>query len=89
MNRYDLITPRERKDGKTHWQKVGAAFPRDNGGFSLVFDALPLPDKDGNVRVLMTEAKPRDDRGGGYGGGAPRGGAPDSLDGDAIPFSSW
>jgi len=39
--RYDLISPRPRKDGKTHWQKVGAAFPRDKGGFSLVFDALP------------------------------------------------
>jgi hypothetical protein len=26
-----------------------------------VFDALPLPDKEGNVRLLMSEAKPRDD----------------------------
>jgi hypothetical protein len=63
MTRFDLISPREDRSGKTRWHKVGAAFPRDNGGFSLVFDALPLPDKDGNVRLLMTEAKPRDDRG--------------------------
>lgn len=56
--RYDLISPRARKDGKTFWVKVGAAFPKDGGGFSLVFDALPLPDADGNVRLLMAE--PRD-----------------------------
>ena len=88
MTRYDLISPRER-NGKTFWQKVGAAFPRDNGGFSLVFDALPLPDKEGQVRLLMTEAKPRDDsrQGGGSGGysAPPTGGAPDME--DQIPFA--
>ena len=89
MTRYDLISPREDRNGKTRWHKVGAAFPRDAGGFSLVFDALPLPDKEGNVRLLMSEAKPREDRGGGYGGGAPRGGVPDDLDTDSIPFSPW
>lgn len=56
--RYDLISPRKRKD-KTFWTRVGAAFPRDNGGFSLSFDALPLPDENGEVRVLMVE--PRQD----------------------------
>ena len=60
MNRHDLISPREKKNGQTHWQKVGAAFARDNGGFSLVFDALPLPDKEGNVRVLMVEPRKND-----------------------------
>lgn len=91
MNRFDLISPRERKDGKTHWAKVGAAFPRQQGGFSLVFDALPLPDKEGNVRLLMTEAKPRE----GYqqsgqqqasqGGRSGGGGFGNDLD-DEIPF---
>lgn len=61
MTRFNLISPRERKDGKTFWAKVGSAFPRDGGGFSLVFDALPLADKEGQVRLLMAEAKPRDD----------------------------
>jgi hypothetical protein len=60
MTRYDLISPREDRNGKTRWQKIGAAFPRDKGGFSLVFDALPLPDKEGQVRLLMTEPLPRD-----------------------------
>jgi hypothetical protein len=55
--RYDLISPRARKDGKTFWVKVGAGFARDKGGFSLSFDALPLPDAEGKVTVLMTEPK--------------------------------
>jgi hypothetical protein len=59
--RYDLISPRARKDGKTFWVKVGAGFARDKGGFSLSFDALPLPDAEGKVTVLMTEPKERGD----------------------------
>lgn len=86
--RYNLVSPRPRKDGKTHWHNIGSAFPRDKGGFSLVFDSLPLPDAEGRVTVLMTEPLPdnggqRQERGGsGYGGG----GRPD-LDGDLIPFA--
>jgi len=60
--RYDLISPRPGKDGKTHWHKVGAGFPRDKGGFSLLFDALPLPDADGRVSLLMVEPTPKESR---------------------------
>lgn len=89
MNRYDLISPRPRKDGKTHWQKVGAAFPKDGGRFSLVFDALPLPDADGRVTVLMSPPKERDDSRQGYsnasmGGESAR--STDPLDDSSIPF---
>lgn len=87
--RFDLVSPRKGKDDKTRWFKVGAAFPRDKGGFQLVFDALPLPDAEGRVTLMMWEAKERD-TGGGYDqspdrgrtGGAPAGG----MD-DEIPFS--
>ncbi len=78
--RYDIISPRER-NGKTYWQKIGAGFPRDNNGYSLVFDALPLPDKDGRVNMLMVEAKPRED------GPAEKPGSDvDSVPDDEIPF---
>ena len=60
MAHFDLVSPRQGKDGKTRWFKVGAAFPRDKGGFQLVFDALPLPDADGRVSLMMWEAQPRD-----------------------------
>ena len=63
MAHFDLMSPRPQKDGSTRWFKVGAAFPRDKGGFQLVFDALPLPDAEGRVSLMMWEAKPREDNG--------------------------
>ncbi|WP_299949104.1 hypothetical protein [uncultured Ruegeria sp.] len=86
MTRFDLISPRPRKDGKTYWQKVGAAFPRQNGGFSLVLDALPLPDNEGRVSLLMTEPKPRDGQQGGQSGGGYSEPASSGVDDDEIPF---
>lgn len=67
--RYDLISPRKKKDGSTFWHRVGTAFPRDSGGFALMFDSLPLPDAEGKVYVMMSEAKERDSapQGGGAG----------------------
>lgn len=92
--RYNLISPRPRKDGKTYWHTVGTAFPRDKGGFSLVFDSLPLPDAEGRIMLLMTEADQDRRRGesaserGGYDqsptSGAPAGGR-GGMD-DEIPF---
>ena len=60
--RYDLISPRPGKEGKTFFTRVGTAFPREKGGFSLIFDALPLPDDKGRVSVLMVEPRVKDDR---------------------------
>ena len=81
---YDLLSPRKGKDEKTRWHKVGAAFPRDKGGFQLVFDSLPLPDAEGRVSLMMWEAKPKD---GGYSSGTarPADQAQRPID-DEIPF---
>ncbi len=81
--RYDLLSPRARKD-KTFWVKIGAAFVRDKGGFSLQFDALPLPDAEGRVTVMMVEPRENGDR------PAPqqKGGGPLPDDFDAIPFAA-
>jgi len=89
--RFDLISPRPNKSGKTYWLKIGAAFPLDKGGFSLVFDALPLPDAEGRVSVLMKEPMDKD--------GSNRDSAPsgdpaasqdavgdDGMPDDSIPF---
>lgn len=93
MTRYDLVSPRKGKDDKTRWFKVGAAFPRDKGGFQLVFDALPLPDAEGRVTLMMWEAQERDGQRqerGGYDQSpdrsqrAPAGGM--DMD-DSIPFA--
>mgnify|MGYP000548393170 CR=1 FL=1 len=80
--RYDLCSPRPKRDGGTHWHKIGTAFPSDKGGFSMYFDSLPIPDKEGKVYVAAFEAKPRD----GQRNGPPpaQGGG---MDGDDIPFA--
>ena len=92
MTRFDLVSPRTKKDGGTRWFKIGAAFPRDKGGYQLVFDALPLPDAEGRVTLMMWEAQERDgqssqsrtaDRAQRPTGGAPAGGDMD----DEIPFN--
>lgn len=85
--RYDLVSPRKGKDDKTRWFKVGAAFPRDKGGFQLVFDALPLPDAEGRVTLMMWEAQDRDgqrQQSSGSAQGARR--ASDDLGMDEVPF---
>ena len=90
MTRFDLVSPRKGRDDKTRWHKVGAAFPRDKGGYQLVFDSLPLPDAEGRVTLMMWEAQERDGqapRGNNppQSGGAPAGGRSD-MD-DEIPFA--
>ena len=96
MAHFDLVSPRPQKDGSTRWFKVGAAFPRDKGGFQLVFDALPLPDAEGRVSLMMWEAKPREDNGtrqqsarqSSYDAQRPSGAPAGGADyGDDIPFN--
>jgi hypothetical protein len=58
---FELLSPRTGRDGKTRWLKIGAAFPDNKGdGFSLVFDALPLTDKEGACRLIMRPPMERD-----------------------------
>ena len=65
MERLDALCVRE-TNGKSYFTKIGAAFPNKNGdGYTLVLDALPVPNKDGDVRVLLKAQKPRNDRAGG------------------------
>jgi hypothetical protein len=88
--RFDVISPREGKDGKTRWIRIGAGFPKGDR-VSVVLDALPLPDKEGRVSLMLTPFVPKDQQGGhgaapqqSSGGGAPTGGFQDFA--DDIPF---
>jgi len=58
--RYDLISPRPKKDGSTNRPNVGVAFEAKGGGYQLIFNALPLPDAEGRVSVLMREHRRRE-----------------------------
>jgi hypothetical protein len=60
--RYDIMTPRKGKEGKTFWTRIGTAWDGDKG-IQLVFDALPLPDSEG--RCVANLFEPRDRDGGG------------------------
>lgn len=77
--RLDVLSPRRGKDDKTRWLKIGAAFPRDAGGYSLVLDALPLPDAEGQVRLLLAEPRPQE-------GAQGASGAPAQGGGNVAPF---
>ncbi|KRB18266.1 hypothetical protein ASD99_31035 [Mesorhizobium sp. Root695] len=48
----------EGEGDKTHWTKVGAAWPHDDGeGFNITLSALPL-----NGRLVIRKPKPQEDR---------------------------
>jgi len=83
--RYDLVTPRE-SNGKTFYTKVGVMWPMDRGGFSLTFEALPIPstNRDGKLEVRVLAFEPRDDAQPARSGRAP---SRDDLDDDmSVPF---
>lgn len=58
--RFNIATPRPKKDGGTYWVNIGTAWVSEKGT-QLVFDALPLPDKEG--RVVANLFEPRDNSG--------------------------
>ena len=79
--RYDVLTPRMKRDGSTFWMRIGIGFARDDGGVMVNLDALPIADKEGRVALLVSVQRERD-------GAAPqrsRQAPADGLD-DAIPF---
>lgn len=85
-DRMDLLSTRSytTRDGevKTAFTKIGVAFATKNGGWSLSFEALPLPSLNDKgqleTRVLMMVPKPKSD--------APPKDFSDIGAGDDIPF---
>jgi len=63
--RFDILSPRKSRDGKTYFTKIGVAFETKNGGYSLSFEALPIASltDDGGIetRALMMEPRERDE----------------------------
>lgn len=96
-DRFDIVSPRAYTDRngevKTAFTRIGTAWAMKNGnGFSLTFDALPVPslnDKGAlEVRCLMMPPKSDDAQrsGGGYSADKTRRQAP-APSGDDIPFA--
>ena len=76
--RWDVLSPRPKKDGGTYWHRVGTAF-QGTKGINVVFDSLPMPDAEGRVAVSLFKPRPKE--------GAPslQQSASADLD-DEIPF---
>jgi hypothetical protein len=54
-----------KRDGQDDfWLPIGAAFPHQSGdGFNVILQALPLPDKDGQCKLVLRPPKEdKDDR---------------------------
>jgi hypothetical protein len=89
MSRFDIVTAREGKDGKSFFTKIGVAWPMDKGGYRLVFEALPTGglSREGKYEVTALLFPPRENteqqRGGGSGSSRASGGFEDDSD---IPF---
>jgi hypothetical protein len=87
--RFDVTTPRKRKDGNTFWMRIGSAWPAKEGeGFNVELDALPLADADGRCSFIIRPAKDLREASGTPArqtNTRPTGRGPDPLD-DSIPF---
>ena len=75
---FDVVQPKETDkigdDGKpvTRWQNLGIAFYKDGKITGIKLEALPLPDKNGEVWILLFEKKPKDNNQSGSTGGDER-----------------
>ena len=46
------------------WLPIGAAFPHQSGdGFNVILQALPIPNGDGQCKIVLRPPKDGDDRG--------------------------
>jgi hypothetical protein len=63
---WELGQFKEKRGGGKRFVRLGYAKQKDDGGFWLTFDALPVPDKDGNVSVSVNPPRERDDSQQGY-----------------------
>ena len=61
VKRMEIKQPREGKDGKTYWHKLGVKFLWDDGNESIKLDSLPLPNENGEVWMNLFEPRPKDD----------------------------
>lgn len=62
MSRLDALVARKGNDGKTRFTKIGVAFQNKTAdGYSLILDALPLPDHEGKCRVILITPKEKGD----------------------------
>lgn len=61
IERFDVVYAKE-ANGKTYWNKVGAAFINKSGnGYNLVLEAIPVP-IDGSYKLYLFEPRKEDNK---------------------------
>ena len=56
---YRLYSIVERPKQDDYWLNLGVAFPHENGdGFNVILQALPLPDRNGQCKLVMRPYEP-------------------------------
>jgi hypothetical protein len=78
---WDVGQFKKTQSGKNRFVKLGYAKQKDDGGFFVNLDALPLPDEQGRVSIAISPQRQRDDSQQGY-SNASQGGDME----DQIPF---
>jgi hypothetical protein len=59
---YRAFTVIKREGQDDYWLPIGAAFPHQNGdGFNVALQALPIPDRDGQCKIVLRPPKEQDD----------------------------
>jgi hypothetical protein len=85
-----VVTPYEGKDGKTHWQRLGVAFPNKDGSTNVYLNSLPVNGKlqirDLDEDDLRARGRRDGGVGAGFGGGAPASGLSTTASRDDLPF---
>lgn len=82
--RFDVLSPRPKKDGGTFWHRVGTAWQGDKG-INITFDSLPIADAEGRVSVSLFEPRdqqPQQQRS----NSRPQQRSYDEDDGSGVPF---
>lgn len=65
--KYDVSMAQEYEDNgetKTRWVNLGIAFEKDGKPPRIKLNALPIPDKNGEIWINLFEQKPKDQGGG-------------------------
>ena len=55
---YRAFTVIKREGQDDYWLPIGAAFPHQSGdGYNIVLQALPIPDRDGQCKIVLRPPK--------------------------------
>ena len=60
---YRAFTVIKREGQDDFWLPIGAAFPHQDGtGFNVILQALPIPNGDGQCKIVLRPPKDADDQ---------------------------